>query len=233
VNQAFVHKYLPTGTVLGRRLESGKTYTVVGVVANSVNDAFGEPESPAIYFSYRDRPALQGELHLRTRVGAEGGLAVQARRVVRELDAALPLYNVRTLSDHVETNLFLRRIPARLFVVLGPLLLVLAAIGIYAVVACAVAQRTTEIGLRLALGATTRRVVLQVVGESLRTVSAGAVAGWLMVYGAYIHLARGAPVTVSVFVGIPLALMIVAALSSWLPARRVGRVYPWVALRHD
>ena len=88
VNEAFVHRYLPEGAVLGRRLESGgRTYTVVGVVKNSVYDAFGEPESPAIHFSYRDRPALQGELHMRTRAGAESGLAIAARRAVRELDA--------------------------------------------------------------------------------------------------------------------------------------------------
>ena len=234
VNEAFVHRYVPEGAVLGRRLESGgRTYTVVGVAKNSVYDAFGEPDSPAIHFSYRDRPALQGELHLRTRVGGEGGLAMAARRVVRELDASLPLYNVRTLGDHVETNLFLRRIPARLFVVLGPLLLVLAAIGIYAVVSCAVAQRTTEIGVRLALGATARRVTGQIVGESLLTISGGALAGWVTVYAVYIHLAQGAPVTLPVFAGIPLALLAVAAVSSWLPARRVSRVDPLVALRRE
>ncbi len=234
VNEAFVHRYVPEGAVLGRRLESGgRTYTVVGVVRDSVYDAFGEPESPAIHFSYRDRPALQGELHMRTRAGAESGLAIAARRAVRRLDGSLPLYNVRTLGDHVETNLFLRRIPARLFVVLGPLLLVLAAIGIYAVVACAVAQRTTEIGVRLALGATARRVTGQIVGESLRTISGGALAGWVMVYAVYIHLAQGAPVTLSVFAGIPFALVAVAAVSSWLPARRASRVDPLAALRRE
>jgi predicted permease len=234
VNEAFVRRYVPEGAVLGRRLESGgRTYTVVGVARTSVYDAFGEPDSPAIHFSYRDRPALQGELHMRTRPGAEGGLAMSARRVVREIDASLPLYNVRTLGDHVETNLFLRRIPARLFVVLGPLLLVLAAIGIYAVVAYAVAQRTTEIGVRLALGATARRVTGQIVGESLRTIGGGALAGWVTVYAVYIHLAQGAPVTLSVFAGIPLALLAVAAVSAWLPARRVSRVDPLVALRRE
>jgi predicted permease len=234
VNEAFAHRYVPEGAVLGRRLESGgRTYTVVGVVRNSVYDAFGEAESPAIHFSYRDRPALQGELHLRTRAGAESGLAIAARRAVRELDGSLPLYNVRTLGDHVETNLFLRRIPARLFVVLGPLLLVLAAIGIYAVVACAVAQRTTEIGVRLALGATARRVTGQIVAESLLTIGGGALAGWVAVYAVYIHLAQGAPVTLSVFAGIPLALVAVAAMSSWLPARRASRVDPLVALRRE
>ncbi len=84
-----------------------------------------------------------------------------------ELDPELPVYDVRTLNDHIESNLIFRRIPARMFAVLAPLLLVLAAIGIYAVVSYTIAQRTKEIGVRLALGATVRRVVAQHIGESL------------------------------------------------------------------
>ena len=85
----------------------------------------------------------------------------------------------------------------------------------------------------LALGATARRVTGQIVGESLRTISGGALAGWVAVYAVYIHLVQGAPVTLSVFVGIPLALVAVAAVSSWLPARRASRVDPLVALRRE
>ena len=94
---------------------------------------------------------------------------------MRDLDPTLPVYDIRTLSDHVEKNLVLRRIPARMFVVLGPALLILAAIGIYAVVAYAVSLRTKEIGLRLALGATNGRVVSQIVTESLRVVFVGGI----------------------------------------------------------
>ena len=102
--------------------------------------------------------------------GSETLLAPEVQRIVRELDPTLPVYDVRTLVEHVDKNLFLRKIPARMFVVLGPLLLVLAAIGIYAVVAYTVSHRTAEIGVRIALGATAARVVRQIVRETLRVV---------------------------------------------------------------
>ena len=139
---------------------------------------------------------------------------------------------MRTLNEHVEKNLFLRRIPARMFVVLGPALLMLAAIGIYAVVAYSVSQRTTEIGVQLALGATARRVVSQIVGESLRIVSVGAMVGWALAVMINLHLVRG-PLYLSVFGGVPLLLVCVATLACWLPARRATRVDPIVALRQE
>src|SRR4029453_13350232 len=102
------------------------------------------------------------------------------RRAVQEIDGSLPIYNVRTMVDHVDQNLVFRKIPARMFAVLGPLLLGLAAIGIYAVVAYSVAQRQPEIGMRIALGATARRVVAQLVGETLGVIAIGASAGWVV-----------------------------------------------------
>ena len=140
------------------------------------------------------------------------------------------MYDIRTLTDHVEKNLFLRRIPARMFVVLGPLLLVLASIGIYAVVAYTVSHRTTEIGVRLALGATAERVVVQIVGESLRVIAAGAMVGWLIAFVVNLHLVRG-PVFWSVFAGVPAVLLAVAAVACWMPARSAAGLDPLVALR--
>jgi predicted permease len=233
VNQEFVRRFLDGGEPLGRRLRTrGSDFVIVGVARTSLNESFGEAATPIVYLSYRDRPSPRGEIHVRARAGTEALLAPQIERVVHDLDPALPLYDIRTLNEHVEKNLFLRRIPARMFVVLGPLLLLLAAVGIYAVVAYAVSLRTTEIGVRLALGATAGRVVSQIVGETLRVVAAGAIAGWLIALLAKLHLVRG-PFSLLVFVGVPIVLMLVAALACWIPARRAASMDVMVALRQQ
>ena len=171
-------------------------------------------------------------MHLRTRPGFETTIASDLRQVVREIDPELPVYDIRTLSDHIEANLIFRRIPARMFMVLAPLLLLLAAIGIYAVVAYAVTLRTSEIGVRMALGATADRLVGQFVAEHLIVIGVGALAGWLLVFAAQVVIFT-APVEPAVFAGVPLILLAVATLASWWPARRVTRVDPMRALRAE
>ena len=116
VNEEFVRRYIAPADPLGRRLTNGdQTYTIAGVVRNSTYDAFGEPPTPAFFFSWRDRPRWLGEIHLRARPGSETLLASEVQRAVREIDASLPVYNIRTMAEHIERNLFLRKIPARMF----------------------------------------------------------------------------------------------------------------------
>jgi predicted permease len=234
VNEEFVGRYLNGADAIGRRIQTrAGTFTIIGVAGNSVYDAFGEPTQPAVYLSYRDRPATQGEIHLRTRSGNEAALTSEARAVLRDLDPMLPLYDVRTFSQHIDRNLYLRRIPARMFVVLGPLLLGLAAIGIYAVVSYAVARRTREIGVRLTFGATSGRVVLQIIRENLGVIAWGAAVGWLLAFVISVHAIAKGEVNLPVFIGVPAILLSVATLACWIPARRASRIDPMVALRHE
>jgi predicted permease len=237
VNEEFVRRYLDGArveTALGRRLQSrGATYVVVGVARNSLYNAFGEPATPIIYLSYRDRPMLAGEIHVRARSGSEAAVASDIRRVTRTLDADLPLFNVRTLVDHVETNLVFRRVPARLFAILGPLLLALAASGIYAVVSYTVSLRSREVGVRMALGATARRVVAELLVENLGVVIVGALAGWLLTFIVALDVIGVDTIDASVFGGVPLLLLVVAGIACWIPARRATLVEPMVVLRED
>jgi predicted permease len=233
VNEEFVRRYLDRLEPLGRKVQArGRSYTIAGVVRNSLYNAFGEPPTPIIYFSYRDNPTGLGEIHLRTRAGAETTLAPEVRRIVAELEPERPVFNVRSLTDHVETNLVFRRIPARMFAVLGPLLLALAAIGIYSVVAYAASLRTTEIGVRMALGATRRRLIAEFVTENLGVIFVGALAGWLVAFVIVLDVV-GDPIDVPVFAGVPAILLLVAAFACWLPARRASRVDPIIALRQE
>jgi predicted permease len=237
VNQAFVHQYLdgaPPERALGRRLQNrSTTYVIVGVARNSLYNAFGEPATPIIYLSYRDRPVLNGEIHVRVRTGSEAAATSDVRRVVHDLDPDLPLFNVRTLVDHVETNLVFRRVPARLFAILGPLLLVLAASGIYAVVSYTVSLRSREVGVRMALGATAGRVVVEFMTENLAIVSVGAIAGWLLTFVIALDVIGVDTLDAGAFAGIPLVLLFVAGLACWIAARRATEADPMAVLREE
>jgi predicted permease len=234
VNEEFVRRYLNGAEAIGRSLQTrGGSFSIIGVARNSVYDAFGEPAQPAVYLSYRDLPAIQGEIHLRTRSSNETALTFEARAVLRELDPMLPLYDARTFSQHIERNLYLRRIPARMFAVLGPLLLGLAAIGIYAVVSYAVARRTREIGVRLAFGATSGRVVGQIIRENLGVIAWGAAIGWVLALAISVRVIAKGGLNVSVFLVVPAILLGVATLACWIPARRASRIDPIAALRHE
>jgi len=240
VNQAFVDRHVNAGAgggseaALGRRVEArGKSHVIIGVVKTTLYNAFGEPPTPALYFSYRDGPASQGEIHVRTRAGAETAVTRDIREAVKTIDADLPVFNVRTLSDHVETNLVFRRVPARLFVVLGPLLLLLVGLGIYSLVSYAVSLRTSELGVRMALGATPRRLVAEELAASLRVATAGVLVGWIIAFVLTVVLFPDQADNALVFAGVPLLLIGVSALASWVPARRGSRVDPLEALRAD
>jgi ABC-type antimicrobial peptide transport system permease subunit len=198
-------------------------YRVVGVSGDSVYRSFSEPAMPFVYHSYRDRMRRAGQIHLRTRPGNEGRLAPQVERVVRALDPTLPLFDVRTMVEHVETNQFLRRIPAQIFVVLGPLLLLLAAIGIYSVVAYSVSGRRSDIAVRLALGAPPDQLTRGIVAECFSAVACGMGVGWVLTVVAYDHLSGGA-YEPAVFVGVPATMAAVSIAAAWIPARKATRL---------
>lgn len=235
VNETFVRRFelLSAESALGHRITAGgRDFVIAGVVQDSLYESFGETSTPFIYLSVRDRPSAMLEIHVRVRGGSEKAIAPELRSVVRELNPDLPLYNVRTLGEHVDANSVFRRIPARMFVVLGPLILLLVAIGIYAVVAYAVSQRRKEIGTRLALGATVSRVAAALVSDTLRLVFLG-MAGGAVVALMIDPSALGRPQDALLLAGVASLFLATAVLASWLPARRASQINPMAVLKED
>jgi putative ABC transport system permease protein len=166
---------------------------------------------------------------------AELGAAIQPE--IRQIDPAQPVYQVQTLDallrEHVSGTRAVAVVMA-LFSVLG---LVLSSVGVYGVVAWSVAERTHEIGVRMALGARGSEVLTMVLRRGMLVALAGITAGTAAAYllaRALAHLVYGvAPADVAVFTAVPLLLASVALAASWIPARRAARVDPMVALRFE
>jgi len=157
------------------------------------------------------------------------------RREFQQLDATLPLYNVRTMVEHMAIPLFPARVAATLLGGFGSLALALAAIGIFGVMAYAVTQRTREIGIRMALGAQAGGIFKLVVGQGLKLTALGmgiglacAFAGTRLMSGLLYGVSALDVVT---FAGVSLLLALVALLACYIPARRAMKVDPMVALR--
>jgi ABC-type antimicrobial peptide transport system permease subunit len=165
------------------------------------------------------------------------GVLIAVKNELRNLDADLPMYDVRTMQQRVDESLARRRFSMMLLAVFAVVALALATIGIYGVMAYLVNQGTREIGIRIALGATQRNILSLVVQQGMALALAGVAIGLIgaflltrLIRSLLFGVAATDPVT---FVGIALLLGLVALLASYLPARRVARVDPLVALRYE
>jgi predicted permease len=238
VNEEMARRCWPGVSPIGRRFEVNNNWFVVkGVVRTTKYATLSEPPQPAAWVTWRRQFISAPTLHVRAR-GVDAATQLAAiRAAVQRLDPEVSLVDPRTLAQHFDQNLMVQRVPARLLAVLGPLALALAAIGLYAVIAYSLAQRTQEIGLRMALGSTPHGAVRLFLWQGLRVVLAGAAVGWVGALFAG-HLLRNALVGVPfgdplIYAGVPLLLLGVAALACWLPARRAARIDPMVALRTE
>lgn len=244
VNEAFVHRYWPDGNALGRRLFQGgfgpnaeeSVLEVVGVVRASSLQNPTDDVQPMMF-----RPLAQWDERALTLV-ARTGLApsatlAQLQELVRSLDANLPVFDVRTLAQQRDGSLAMQRMSATLLGGFGVLALLLAALGIYGVLAYSVSRRTREIGVRMALGADLGAVVRLVLRQGIRLALTGAVVGLLAAAG-LTQLVRSflfgvSPLDPVTFGGVLLLLAGVSLLACWLPARRAAKVDPMVALRSE
>jgi putative ABC transport system permease protein len=208
---------------------------VVGVVADVRLRGVTGSDSPQVYVPMAQAfPAGSAAIAIDPDGDPDAVLEV-ARRVLRDLDPELPLYNVIRLADLSAQYLATERLIAGMTGVFSGMALALCAIGLFGVLAQLVAQRTREIGIRMALGADRARLQRSVVGTGLKVAAAGVVIGLVLVAGLSQTLTTLTPSIdrpPMVAVGLDVAVLLVVALgAAWIPARRASRVDPIVALR--
>jgi predicted permease len=242
VNEAAARAFWPGQDPIGRPVSVGQggfwedTATVVGVVGDVRFRSMEIAPKPDVYLSYYQSPNQRLGLYVRT-AGDPLAVAEPVRRALRELAPDAPVYEVRTMAARVADATAFARFGALLLAAFAGVALALATLGVYGVLAFAAAQRTREIGVRVALGATRGRVVRLVVGQGLAIAAAGGAAGLAGAFGAtrvlralLYDVAPSDPATFAVIV-VLLGAAVVAA--SWLPARRAAGVAPTQALRAD
>jgi predicted permease len=246
IDEFLAHKYWPRGNAIGaqltRGMEDGSGHkpdvcTIIGVVGSVKTGDLAENNPVGqIYFNYRQYPGRNVHLVFRT-AGANEQLIAAVRREVQRGDPELPLFDVKTMPERLSRSLGARRAAMMLCLIFAGLAILLAAIGIYGVLAYSVSQRTREFGIRVALGAGARDLVGMVVGYGLRMAAIGLALGAAGAYAltrlmtAMLFGVR--PSDPSVFAGVVLVLAFVACLASAVPSARALRIPPATALRHE
>jgi predicted permease len=237
VNEAFVDRYWPGQNAIGKRLQrNGQWYTVVGVAANGKYRRLVYDPAPLFLVSTMQRYDGQVILHVRT-TGDPQAIALAVERTVHSMNPDLPLFNQTTLKQNMQMGSVFERIAVTFAGSFGLLALVLAAVGIYGVVAYTTRQRTHEIGIRMALGASKGDVFRQVLGQGLRLTVAGLAVG-LAVSLVITRFLRGMLFGIGTadwltFATVAVALCLVALLACFVPARRAASVDPMQALRTE
>jgi predicted permease len=239
INQAMANLLWPGQEPLGKRfavVQEPDLLQVVGVVGTTVVGQIGEDPQPIAYFPMRQKYSPFATLVVRT-TGNPDGLLGTVRTQVQQLDKNLAFTNTQTVQQILGQGLWPARMGAALLGLFGALALILASIGIYGVLAYSVAQRTSEIGLRMALGAQPHQVLRLVLRQGMLLALIGAAVG-ILVALPVARLASGLLYGVSAtdpitYAAITLLLMGVALLACYLPARRATRIDPLVALRVD
>ena len=254
VNQTFVRQFFPNDEALGKRvkIEGDDEVGIIGVVADAKYRSQREEIKPLLYVPWQQETTALGTMYFALRTtGDAHALATTVRQVVRELDRNLPVSEMTTQAARAQATLGAETLSARLLTFFGGLALLLAAIGLSGVLAYSVAQRTNEIGIRMALGAQAGNVLRLVIWQGIKLVLVGLAVGALSGY-VLTRLFATQYITSSewqqqmaqqlyevkatdpwTFVAIASLLLLVALVACWLPARRASRVDPLEALRYE
>ncbi len=240
INEAMARRYWPEGDALGKIVRFGTNASeVIGIVADTKYNSINERPLPQLFLPMARTEVSTLRLFVRTG-GDPAAFVADIRNAVGSLDPNLPVYDARTLNEHMQVAVFAQRMAANLLGAMGVLALLLAAIGLYGVMAYAVSQRTQEMGIRLALGASPNALLNMIVGQGMKMTMVGLTIGLAVAVaafgsiGAVRTLLPGiSPLDPLTFIAVPAILAAVAFLTTWIPARRAGKVDPLVALRVD
>ncbi len=237
INRAFAEKYFPGENAIGMQVDvTGKTFTVVGIAQTCDYDNLNEAPKPFFYRTILQDAAPMAAIHFRT--SGDPLAAVSAvEKTVHDLNADVPVYDITTMDSRVKVASTGLRIAGTFVGAFGLLALVLAAVGIYGVVAYVTRQRTHEIGIRVALGAQRRDVLRLVLEHGLRLTLLGLAIGFAFALMLTRYIARlmftVSPTDPWILAGVSLLLFAVALGACYLPARRAMRVDPMIALRYE
>jgi predicted permease len=243
VNQKFADRYFGKANPIGRHIGMGidpgtkMDIEIVGVAGNTKYESMRDEIPYELYIPYAQLDWVTGMTVYMRAHGDPVNTFNTLRRVVREVDPGVPMYDLRTLDDQIEISLFIQRLLATLSSVFGCLATLLAALGLYGVMAFMVARRTREIGIRMALGADSGSVIWMVMREVLVLAGAGVCIGLIAAWAAtrliQAQLFGIAPTDLLTMTGAALGIVAVAALSGYLPARRATGIDPVRALRWE
>ena len=241
VNERMAHYFFPGETPIGKRIgfgagEKSWAFEIVGVVKDARYDDLKADIERRVFLPYLQNPANLHGVQVSTAIDPKH-LTVAVRNAIREVDPRLPVKNVITLRQVLDDSLLRERLVAKLSGFFGLLALLLAAIGLYAVLSQMVLRRTKEIGIRMAVGAEQSAVLWQIMRQALGLVMAGiclavpiALAAGRLIANQLYGLPPHDPMTFAVAVAVLLGVSTVAA---YLPARRAARVDPMIALREE
>lgn len=238
VNQQFVRKFFPNINPLGKIVVNGNNkYQIVGICGDARFDEIRSPVPPTFYGAFTQARDLRNMTFELQTAASESSILKSVREVIRSVDKDLPVFDIRTQTEQIDATLSHERLFATLTSGFGLLALILAAVGIYGVMAYAVARRTSEIGVRLALGAQSVQVLRMILREAAFLAAAGFTIGILasIVLTRYIRsmLYDLTPLDPVTLCGALVLLLLVVLAAGWLPARRASRLDPMVALRHE